>query len=289
MLHTIEFQKLRNHCREVLETLEIWLKNIIDYKLTKEYGNNYFQAILPDEKFLIKKSIREDAIKFHNTDKIRYPRVVDACTLDNLIEIVSNPKIYKMHFKEAFKEAFPDGHSEMKTFLNRLKSPRNNLSHANPISIRQAERIICYSNDIISSLKNYYIQVNMAKKFNVPTITAYNDSLGNRVHVNQFNKSSAYNFLNYRNSEEKFLTYGEYHSFEIETDTTYKDNFTVTWSINGLKQIEFTNKKKISFKIEKNHIGVNFSIICKIISNNDWHKCGDYDDMLMILIDVYPN
>lgn len=96
------------------------------------------------------------------------------------------PDLFKDHFHNAFSKAFPDGHAEARTFLNRLLVPRNNLAHANAISIRQAEQIICYSNDVIDSLKNYYREIGMHQTYNVPTILKVIDSFGNAFHRSQF-------------------------------------------------------------------------------------------------------
>ena len=88
----------------------------------------------------------------------RFSRIIDAAILDDCINIICNPNLFRRHFREAFKTAFPVGDSrdETRIFLKRLIKPRNLLYHANPISVRQAEQVICYSHDIIESLKKYY-------------------------------------------------------------------------------------------------------------------------------------
>lgn len=100
----------------------------------------------------------------------RYPRLIDAVLLDDAINIISNPNLYNKHFHEIFKSAYPDGREEARTFMKKLIPARNSLSHANPISTRQAEQVICYSNNIIDAIKKYYTLKNMDNEYNVPLI-----------------------------------------------------------------------------------------------------------------------
>ena len=59
---------------------------------------------------------------------------------------------------------------EAKTFLTRIIPIRNKLSHSNPISIREAERAICYSNDFVEGVKEYMKQEGKQNEYNVPKI-----------------------------------------------------------------------------------------------------------------------
>jgi hypothetical protein len=65
------------------------------------------------------------------------------------------------HFGIALKHAFPHGREEARTFLVRIMETRNSLAHVNAISSRTAEQVICYSNDIIDSLKHHYRDLGM--------------------------------------------------------------------------------------------------------------------------------
>ena len=74
---------------------------------------------------------------------------------------------------------YPDGCDEARTYLKRLIPIRNKLSHSNPISIREAERVICYCNDFVDGIKIYFEKKGMGNMFNVPHAIRLNDSLGN--------------------------------------------------------------------------------------------------------------
>ena len=58
-LHTIPENILSRDCKEYIQSLELWLRRIIDEILTKHYGKDYFNY--QDEKgnFLISKKIQE--------------------------------------------------------------------------------------------------------------------------------------------------------------------------------------------------------------------------------------
>ncbi len=166
--------------------MEYWLRRIIDDTLAPIY-NDYLNY--SDEKG--NRLIKNDIVKSLESRKVnephRYPRLIDAVLLDDAIDIICNPILYKKHFNEMFQQAFPDGREEARTFMKRLIPPRNSLSHANPISTRQAEQVICYSNDIIDSIKSYYSLKNMDNEYNVPLILKITDSFGNVFHRNQLN------------------------------------------------------------------------------------------------------
>ena len=90
------------------------------------------------------KSIKER----YESDTDRYKRIIDAALLDDLITITCHPNLYKDLYKQYFEPSYPSGNNELRNVLNILVEPRNRLSHANPISHRQAEQIICYSHTL---------------------------------------------------------------------------------------------------------------------------------------------
>jgi hypothetical protein len=69
--------------------------------------------------------------------------------------------------------------------MYRLLDPRNRLYHSNPISLHEAEQVVCYSNDIIESLKQHYGAIGMQSEYNVPTNLKFSDSFGNLCFRNQ--------------------------------------------------------------------------------------------------------
>lgn len=167
-LHKLNQAELNQDCKKYIESVEIWLRRLIDQTLTIHYGSNYLTFQHANGDYLIKNEIRNKIQARIDSEPGRYPRPIDACLLEHEIAIISNPVLYKIHFKKVFENEFPEGLTGFRKCLDRLVQPRNKLYHANPISIREAERVICYSNDIIDAIKDYYIQTGMNQEYNRP-------------------------------------------------------------------------------------------------------------------------
>ncbi len=162
-------QEIRSFSRQTLETLEYWLRQVVNEAMKNKFGDNYLDALdnggspILSVKRIVKIKERQ------SLEKERYVRIIDAGLLDDIISMVCHPSLYNSVFKNYFLHNFPNGVNELRVILNRLIDPRNRLSHANPISHRQAQQIVCYSNDIIDSIKFFYSQNNMHAEFNVPS------------------------------------------------------------------------------------------------------------------------
>ena len=76
-------------------------------------------------------------------------------------------QLYKDVFKIVLDNIYPDGCDEARTYLKRLVPIRNKLSHSNPISIREAERVICYCNDFVDGIKGYFEKKGMGNMITV--------------------------------------------------------------------------------------------------------------------------
>lgn len=185
MLEFISEAQLRETCRTRLENAERWLRRLVHERLTALYSD-YLIATREDGSRVIKKSIAEDAIERRNVNSARYPRGVDALLTDDLVTVICNPALYPL-FQNALAYAFPEGREEALTFLLRLIAPRNKLAHANMISLREAEQIVCYAGDVVDSLKRHYGDVGLEDEYNVPTILRVSDSLGNTFERSQMN------------------------------------------------------------------------------------------------------
>ena len=164
------FEAIRSECKLSIENLEIWIRNVIDREFTSIYGGLYFDYTDSQGKRLLKTEIVKDAKERMQNTPERYSRFVDALLLDDIVKIICNPNLYQLYFKQYFTTAYPNGNEEARTFLNRLIAIRNKLYHANPISVHESLQALCYSNDVINSIKHGYKEKNMDKKYNAPTI-----------------------------------------------------------------------------------------------------------------------
>lgn len=287
LLNKFSEQELRNSSRETLETLEYWLRQIVDKALGDAYGPNYLTAVDSSGRNIIKRAISEKIIKQYDADQDRFSRVIDASLLDSIIDIICHPSHYTNHFSYIFGEAFPEGNDEARTFFKRLIIPRNRLAHANSITVRQAEQVLCYSHDIIDSIKNYYIKTGQNMSFNVPRFVRFKDSFGNEKHFQQ--DAAGHPLVNFSQEPPCYLRPGDVLTIEIEVDNTFDESeYTISWQ--STKPIpSFGNVKRIALSIEVAHVGETFSVHTVIISNKGWHRMSQgYDDLLLSYYKVLP-
>ena len=280
-------EEKRSICKKEIENLENWLRRLVHESLSKEYGNNYLEYKDKSNNYLIKTEIRQRVKGLINKESTRFPRDIDAFFLPDLIYIICKKGLYNKFFKEPFLKTFPDGLNEARTFLRRLEYPRNALYHANPISDRHAEQVICYCHDIIDSLKEYYFKMGTEREYNVPRIIKVTDSLGNTIHLNEIEDLSGSWFL--KRNHTNYLRPGDKLGIDVEIDPSFDpSSYTIEWYINRKIINKFTNKTKISFEIEVKHVGEFFSVYCMIISNKIWHKLTGHDDIIRINYKVLP-
>ena len=278
-LHYIDRILLRSECKKTLETFELWSKRVIHDELSIEYGKYYINFKNDRGEFLVRKSVRDQI----NSRSDTFTKPIDAATLDSIIYLLCKKTLYDKHFKKYLDFSFPDGYSEVKTFLDRLIEPRNKLYHSNEISIREAEQIICYSNDTISSFKNYYILNNMEKEYNVPTFIRAIDSFGNRFEKNDTPE------ISYLNNPECILRPNDILTIEVDVDPTFSPNsYNIVWLYKGLKESDKVQKNKISITICNEQVNSSFAVTCQVISNQPWHRRGEYDDYLRLYYKVLP-
>lgn len=279
--------------KEAINSLELWLRNLIDKKLSIAYGADYFYAKNQNDQYVIKSELRKNIENRIKGQEERYPRKVDALLLDEEIEIVCHPVLYKEFFKSALEFSYPDGKEEVRTFLGQLIPIRNKLFHSNPISQREHEKVICYCHDVIDSIKDHYRNTNMEKEFNVPSILSITDSLGNVVHESQFIKLRKQrpvctNKQLIRNT----LYVGEQLEIIVNIDETFpEDTYETKWLYKNEGSV-FTIKeqkgKRFFIRLEEHHIREQFQIECIVKSNKSWHRFTEHDDMVVLNYKILP-
>ena len=278
---------LRDACRARLEMLELWLRRLIHEEFQKTYSADILNAKTPAGDFVLKKEIRENIAKKMTDQPERYKRPVDAALLDNLITIICKPDTYKRCFATALKDSFPQGAEEARNFLDRLVTPRNHLAHANPISIRQAEQVICYSNDVVYALRNFYTMRGIADAYNVPSILRMWDSFGHIEHA-QAEQAPMHKF-DYSDDPSCYLRPGDTLTIEIEVDPSFWDEgFMVKWSSIYVDDQAGERLVKFVLPIENRHVGRELPIVVKIISHQDWHRHQMWDDFWHVIYRVLP-
>lgn len=287
-LHQTNAATIRETCKERLESLEHWLRRLIDDLLTSAYGD-YFNYMDEAENRVIKKKVAEDAANRASAEPKRFPRAIDAVFLNDAIDILCRPDLYKKHFRPALELAFPEGAKEARTFMSRLIAPRNHLAHANAISVRQAEQIICYSNDVIESLKSYYLDNGMQQDYNVPLILKSTDSFGNVFTRSQMTDSGTGLLIDLKGDLTATLRPDDTLTVELEVDPSFDaECYSLEWtSSKGITHSEITHNK-ISIPITNKQVGERFDVQCRLTTTNEWHRMQGYDDLLILVYKVLP-
>lgn len=288
-LHEMEFAILREYCKRKVENLEIWLRWIIDEEFTTLYGEHYFDQKDDNSQNLINSDIVRNAKKRKLAEPVRYNRLIDAILLEEAMSILCNPR-YKRIFKGYFKEEFNSNIEFARNRMVKLVPIRHKLSHAHEISVRDAERIICYTSDLIDSFKAYYKEKNMQERYNAPTIIRVKDSLGNIFESTQIRRNGTGRGSCDTRASSVDIFSGDTLSVEIEVDPSFdKDSFGIHWIFDRSSNSNYSiNHNKLVVSIEDIHIREDFTFYAIVTSNKSWHRCGDCDDSISIIYQILP-
>ena len=212
----------------------------------------------------------------------RYARPIDTMLLDQLTSVLCKPDVFKSHFRNAFSEAFPLGGEHLRAVMLRLIPIRNALSHANPLSITDAERALCYSSDIILAVRNHYEVRGMNHEFNAPLFTRVSDCFGNVAYL-----QDARSHISFRNRP---LRCGDELRLEIEVDDRFlPDAYEVKWHV---ANIALPHDPVIGnvfcLRLLPCHVALNFEIFVTLTSGKEWHRLGNHDSTLVVQYTVLP-
>lgn len=290
MYYRYSDEELRTICRNHIENFEKWARIFIHNVLSEKIGDNYFHEKGADGNYRMKKAIVEKADKMMADEPLRFPTPLDTLFVEDIIYILCKPDFYRDYFSPYLHDMYPEGNNEFRTFLKRLIPIRNKLSHTNPFSIREAERCVCYSNDFIDCIKEYYRMAGKDKDFNIPTIIRVNDSLGNEylIKENEILSFQSIDIIAPDSKQKKVFYLGEKFSLNLTLDPSFsEDSYTLNWSPKqGIEILD--NGKRVDVTITKDLIGERSSITCKLITTNEWHKYPGYDQQLLITFKALP-
>lgn len=288
MLHQLTESELRQICKERIESLEHWLRRLIDQTLTAKYGDYFYHVDQSGNKLISTQISRSIQVRQQN-DPNRYGRLIDATLLEDAISIICNPRHYPL-FSRALNRAYPEGADVAKTFMQRIVEPRNRLAHSNAISVRQAEQVLCYSNDVISSIKNYYSEVGLQQDFNVPLILRYVDSCGNERYRSQLRESATGGvYANFLETPNLDLRPGETLSFEVEIDSTFDAaQYTLSASPSDVTIVRTQHGCKGLIALTNKHVGEVFVLQIVVTTTKEWHRYSNKDDSMAAMYRVLP-
>jgi hypothetical protein len=260
--------------RRHLDAAESWLRRIIHTLMVPQFGDAYLVAGESGSCPHISNQIRRDISARYEAAKDRFPRMIDAADLGHVIKIILHPELYPKTFRPTLARAFPDGIDEARTFLVRLEDIRNKLAHGGTCSERDLERSVCYTNDLIDSLKAYFTEMNVGREFNVPTLIRVVDNKGNDYDLPP---SPHGHHIDVRQQGNGDLHVGDVLLIESEVDPSFS-NFSIHWlTFNG----ETGHGSPMLLEIGTKHVGVEMIVRIQIKSAEPWHRLhGGFDDFI---------
>lgn len=287
MFYSLPEEQLRSLCRVNIEAFEKWARTIIHSELTKQLGENYFDIELSPGIPVVKKSIRDKTAAMIRAQPQRFSKKIDTLFLEEIIYLLCRNDLYKNYFKNFLDLVYPDGNSEARTYLKRLIPIRNSLSHSNPISVRDAEQCICYTNDFIDGIKQYYHNKGEERLFNAPNAIRLNDSLGNEFSLNK-DESFELIVLNKAGTDQLYqFCIGEKYSAWLTLDPSFNpEQYIFEWHIESGRRLG--NGSRLEFEITEDMVRERCAIYCTIKSNKSWHRYRGYDQQFAIVFQVLP-
>lgn len=281
-LHLVPSEELRVACRQRLEACELWLRRLVHDQFRSDFGDNYLHTANVAGHAVFKADIRKHVAARLAANPARYRRPIDTLQLDHLATVICKPDAYEKFFRPAFHYEFPNGNEHLRVVINRLVPIRNALSHANPLSINDAERALCYSSDIISSLTKHYEDIGMNQEFNAPLFTRFSDSLGNVEHPKTSGEQ-----LNF--TEGSPLRCGQSVRLEVEVDSHYSpDDYVVKWQVANISHGESATGTSFELTLLPRHVNQSFAMFVSVTSTRDWHRHGNHDAQLVLVYTVLP-
>lgn len=288
----IPFEDIRAVSKKQIELFEHWSRRLIDDFFRNNYGDDYLNASMKSGNPLVKAEIKKGIQERRKSDPNRYQRDIDAILLDDIQYFLIRPDLYKLFFQGVL-EPFYSGKEEIRSILERLKNIRNKLSHDNPISIREAEQAVCYTNDFIDVYKEYYKRIGAERDFNVPVVISLSDSQGNITYRKDTNSP-----WEVHNTRDEDITYyksifpeaittnhrsGEEYIVDLEVDSSFpKDSYLISWKVIANYHEYFSGEGSIITVVFNNELVSRYpSIEIKLTTKKTWHRfanreCDDY-------------
>lgn len=269
-------------CRQKLETCELWLRRLIHDELSPRFGAAYFNEGMHNGNHLFRTEIRDLAVQRMTDNPASYSKAIDTLLFDSLVDTLCKHDLYALCFAAALRHAFPDGAQEARTFLRRLVAIRNALSHANPISVHDAERVLCYCDDVTESLKIYYMDNNMSRDYNAPLFTRFVDTLGHSAIL-----SKPKEVLDLTNNSN--LRPGDCLRLEVEIDSSFDPaEYKVRWSVETSSSTDEGLGMSYVLTLGHQHVNEALLVCVEISTNRVWHRFGSFDARLFLYYKVLP-
>ena len=280
-LHQVLFDDVRASCRKKLDSCELWLKRIVHDQLKAVFGISYLDATLNGKELFNAKTRNTIVNRLSNND-FAEQRAVDGMTFGEIADIICNGEVFDRYFADCFTDSSPYCYPFIRIILRRINKIRHDLAHTRQISLHDAERILCYCDDIILSISTYYRKCGMEREFNAPTFIRFSDSLGNDIYLH-----SSKRHLDFHSSS--ILYIGQTIRLEVEVDTFFDPStYTIDWIVNNITNGERGIGYSFTLVLTHRHVNEYFTVSAILASNELWHRHGNFDAMLSISYKVLP-
>lgn len=279
-LHLLSADQVASSCRQRIESCELWLRYLIHDQLSRALGASYLTALSPSNTPIFSASAQRNAASRSGSARTAPPRPVDTLLFDDLASVLAKVDVYDKWFKSALHADFPLGSTQIRNVLTLLVPIRNKLAHANGVTLtlHEAERALCYCNDLISAIQNYYTGTNMADKFPAPIFTRISDSQGN-VHYPSDHRPNFYG--------KEPLKCGDTIRFEVEVDSTFAPSeYDISWVVNNISNGQTGTGPIFSVVLDERHVGLQFAVSAKLLSHKSWHRDQNFDALAVLRYEV---
>lgn len=282
--------EMRDLCKRYLEALELWLRRLIDDQLSAAFGQDFIDATRPDGSRLISAELARNLAERQDREPKRFSRPIDAALLHEQISIVCRPDLYRQYFQVALRDVFPSGHASARAVLQRLVPPRNALAHANPLSMHEICRVLCYSMDVIEGLKSYYSRVSMSQLYNVPTVIRVWDSLGHEEYLTRSNRDlDGPTARDYSRDKSAYLQSGDTLWIEVDVDPTFDEqDYDIEWHVSNIGDSMTQVGRRFVLQLSERYVSTRFCAVCYLTSKKNWHRLGLFDDQIDMTYKVLP-
>lgn len=281
-LHLLPSSDVAEACRQRIEACELWLRRLVHDKFLPEFGAAYLDTAQLTGQAIFNTHTRKHSASRIAANPKRYQRPIDTLELDQLASVICKKDVYSQYFTPAFAHGFPLANNHLRLVLSRLVPVRNSLSHANPITLHDAERALCYSSDIIASLVVYYESLGMAQDFNAPLVTKITDSLGHVIYPKGSQEQ-----LHFETGP--VLRPGDALRIEVEVDAHFPpSDYEVSWRVATPPTSTTTRGSRFDLTLGLQHVAQEFIVVATVVSNKPWHRHSTFDAQHIVVYRVLP-
>jgi hypothetical protein len=127
----------------------------------------------------------------------------------------------------------------------------------------------------------------MENDYNVPLILRITDSFGKVFNRSQCYASPEGSILMNCDDKQGDLYPGDTLTVEVEVDPAYTEDYELRWSV-AAEPITGAGPK-VAVHIANRHVGLQFGIVCTVVTKRDWHRMPlGRDDMMTLVYKVLP-